>query len=202
MCGKVLRTHDPRYGNGGEYPKWLKDYFWAIVEANAHLFNAAVRDSIRERKPSPGLVKEVKRVASLKGCFTLTGRLRAKAPYCARHNTIFQGLAADGAKLALWKLWRAGYRIVNFIHDEFLIEVPKTSDLTEQAQTIRRMMVEGMAEVVPDLTVKVSYCATDRWHKSAPASRENEPVTLWRPASSSPCHLHEHTTNPQHALDV
>jgi hypothetical protein len=49
--------------------------------------------------------------------FALTGRLRAAATYSARHNTVFQELAADGSKLALWLLWRAGYRIVNFIHD-------------------------------------------------------------------------------------
>jgi hypothetical protein len=66
--------------------------------------------------------------------FTLTGRLRANASYCARHNTVFQGLAADGAKLALWLLWRAGYRIVNFIHDEVLIEIPVDSRLDGTCQ--------------------------------------------------------------------
>ena len=65
--------------------------------------------------------------------FTLTGRLRAKASFCARHNTVFQGLAADGAKLGLWNLWRAGFRIVNFIHDEVLVEVPAKSNLAHQA---------------------------------------------------------------------
>ena len=58
-----------------------------------------------------------------RGVFTLTGRLGAAAAYCARHNTVFQGLAADGAKLALWQLYRAGYRIVNFVHDEIVVEV-------------------------------------------------------------------------------
>src|SRR5690349_1939663 len=40
--------------------------------------------------------------------FTLTGRLRANATYTARRNRPFQRLAADGAKLALWRFWRAG----------------------------------------------------------------------------------------------
>jgi hypothetical protein len=28
------------------------------------------------------------------------------------------GLAADGAKLAMWNLYMVGYRIIGFIHDE------------------------------------------------------------------------------------
>jgi len=32
---------------------------------------------------------------------TLTGRLRGYPAYCAAKNTVFQGLAADGAKRAL-----------------------------------------------------------------------------------------------------
>jgi len=99
--------------------------------------------------------------------FTYTGRLRAKATYSARHNTVFQGLAADGAKLGLWYVWRAGYRIVNFIHDELLVAVPAGSNLAHHAEIIRYLMLKGMEAVVPDVAVDVEYTISDRWHKKA-----------------------------------
>jgi hypothetical protein len=36
---------------------------------------------------------------------TMTGRLRGKVGFAQSRNTPFQGLAADGAKLALWGLY-------------------------------------------------------------------------------------------------
>jgi hypothetical protein len=69
--------------------------------------------------------------------------LRASATSSARHNTMFQGLAADGAKLALWKLWRAGYRLVNFIHDEILVELPERTNLALHAEVAGRTRAIG-----------------------------------------------------------
>ena len=113
----------------------------------------------------------------------MTGRLRANASYCARHNTLFQGLAADGAKLALWRLWRAGYRIVNFIHDEVLIEVAEESDLLQHGETIRQIMIQAMQEVVPDVRIDVGYTASRRWYKAAQKLLDAEGrLLLWEPA--------------------
>ena len=115
------------------------------------------------------------------GVFTLTGRLRANATYTARHNSVFQGLAADGAKLGLWKLWRAGYRIVNFIHDEVLIEVPASSNLALHAQVVRRLMINGMREVIPDVRINAEFVVTDRWYKKAGlALGKNGKLMAWR----------------------
>lgn len=122
------------------------------------------------------------------GVFTLTGRLRANASYCARHNTVFQGLAADGAKLAMWKLWRAGYRIINFIHDQFLLEVPANSALKSHADTIQQLMITGRKQVVPDLKLGVSYAATDRWRKAAEAvfDTTRTRLLLWQRPQKQP----------------
>jgi DNA polymerase I-like protein with 3'-5' exonuclease and polymerase domains len=102
--------------------------------------------------------------------FTLTGRLRAAAGFTARRNTVFQGLTSDGAKLALWRVWRAGFRVVNFVHDELLVEVPAGSDLTAHAGRVQTLMVEGMRAVLPDVRVGVEYAATARWAKGAKAT--------------------------------
>jgi hypothetical protein len=155
--------------DGRAYSREQTDFFWSKLDENLDLIPVDFRGAVQARHPSAVLQRAVMRLADRASVVTLTGRLRANASYCARHNTVFQGLAADGAKLALWDLWRAGYRIVNFIHDEVLVEVPATSDLTGHAQNIARLMIKGMQQVVPDVRVDVKFAAADRWHKSAKA---------------------------------
>ena len=36
-----------------------------------------------------------------------------------------------------WKLWRADYRLVNFIHDEILVELPVHTNLALHAEIVR-----------------------------------------------------------------
>ena len=66
-----------------------------------------------------------------------------------------QGLAADGAIYALWGLMRAGYTIVNFIHDEVIIEVAEGGNLPTKIADIERLMITGMQTVVPGANVRV-----------------------------------------------
>jgi len=66
-----------------------------------------------------------------------------------------QGLAADGAIYALWLLMRAGYTIVNFIHDEVIIEIPEDENLPAKIVDIERLMIQGMQKVVPGANVRV-----------------------------------------------
>jgi hypothetical protein len=53
------------------------------------------------------------------------------------------------------------YRIVTAVHDLVLVEVPVGSDLKEHAEQIRRLMIDGMKAVVPDVTVDVSDADKD-----------------------------------------
>ena len=76
---------------------------------------------------------------SATGRFTVrhiqSNRLRGGCSYTSGANTYFQGLAADGAKSAMWSLTKAmysdyasplyGVRCWAFIHDEFLFEGPE-----------------------------------------------------------------------------
>ena len=80
---------------------------------------------------------------------------------------MFQGLAADGAKLALWHVWRAGYKITNFVHDELVVAVPKNRNLAREAEQIAQLMRTGMQEVVPDIRIDVEWDLVDRWSKDA-----------------------------------
>ena len=86
--------------------------------------------------------------------FTLTGRKRGNTSYCAEKNTPFQGLAADGAKLALYNLDKAGFKVVGFVHDEVITEVKRdrAKELLKQQEEI---MVNSMLQVVPDVKISV-----------------------------------------------
>lgn len=182
MCMKTVKVASPETNAGKPYPASDVDYFWSRLEANASLLPSKFQQAVQQRQPSIRLQRAVMGLVGRAGVFTFTGRLRADATYSGRHNTIFQGLAADGAKLALWLLWRARYRIVNFVHDQVLIEVPADSDLKKHAKKIRRLMIDGMQAVVPDVKVDVKYAATDRWHKDAEAVFNTKgKLVLWHP---------------------
>jgi hypothetical protein len=188
MLLKVLKEPAPVTSAGKPYSPADIDYLWAQVEGRADALPTTLHGLVTSRQPSAKLQGAVLRVAGHAPVFTLTGRLRAGASFAARRNTVFQGLAADGAKLALWRLWRAGYRVVNFIHDEVLVEVPVGDDLRRHAEEIRRHMVEGMREVVPDVKVDVEYAACDRWYKKAKPvmTPDGRGLAVWRPATSDP----------------
>jgi DNA polymerase I-like protein with 3'-5' exonuclease and polymerase domains len=97
--------------------------------------------------------------------WTLTGRLRTGCRFTESRNTPFQALAADGAKNALWQLWLRGYKIVAFIHDEIVVEVPSPHAEVEKDRVVR-VMVEAMEEVLGHgIPVEVEAHIAERWTK-------------------------------------
>ena len=111
---------------------------------------------------SPELKREILDLTAVQ---TRTGRIRAACTYTAARNTPFQGLAADGAKIALYCLQQAGYRVSNFIHDEFVIELPDRDGVGDQARTVESIVVAAMRQVVPDVAVRTEWFITERWQK-------------------------------------
>lgn len=186
MCLKVLRCPEPRYQDGRPYDSDDVDFFWKHVAAKLSLVPSEFRGAIRERRASERLQRAIMRLVGRGGVFTLTGRLRANATYSARHNCVFQGLAADGAKLALWLIWRAGYRIVNFVHDEVIIEIAQTTRKRLHAEIIRHLMIVGMKAVVPDVQVDIEYAMSTHWYKKAkPRLDSGGRLTCWHPKSDT-----------------
>lgn len=111
---------------------------------------------------------------------TLTGRVRGGALFTEAKNTPFQGLAADGAKLALWRLVAEGYRPVAFVHDEIVVEVPAHGDehkgvfyfrdpgpdiAAGHAKRVVEIMQQEMAQLLGGVPVKVEYTIADYWAK-------------------------------------
>ncbi|KNC46341.1 uncharacterized protein AMSG_02793 [Thecamonas trahens ATCC 50062] len=97
---------------------------------------------------------------------TLTGRVRGCVNFTQARNTPFSGLAADGAKLALWDLFHSGYRIVGFVHDEIIVELPETSDLDRHVAEIRAIAEHAMAPLCADIPIQTAFTLSYRWHKS------------------------------------
>jgi hypothetical protein len=121
---------------------------------------------------------------------TLTGRVRNGCSFTQAKNTPFQGLAADGAKLALFELVRRGWRVVGFIHDEVLVEVPEGCDYDEKAGELVDVLVTSMRRVCPNVNVECGDpVVMTRWSKDAePVRDELQRLRPWspEPESSSP----------------
>ena len=102
-----------------------------------------------------------------------SGRIRSNIDYCQLKNNPFQGLAADGAKEALYELVRQGFRVVNFIHDEFLIEVPEEGNLKAAESHVKEILISSMAKHCPDVKIKVDAKWMKRWSKNSSLNIES-----------------------------
>jgi DNA polymerase-1 len=109
-----------------------------------------------------------------------SNRLRAGVFYCVACNSFFQGLGADAAKAAGYLIARACYydresplygcRIVNFVHDEWILEVPDDEGhvrATAAADELARLMIVGAEPYVPDVPMGAEPQLMRRWSKKA-----------------------------------
>jgi hypothetical protein len=106
-----------------------------------------------------------------------TDRMRGNCTYTQASNTMFQGLGADCALRALWYLSRACYtdrnsplfgcRPVNFAHDEFFVEIPEDDRMHERAEALKKIVLDGANELLPDVKTKTSPVIMRYWSKEA-----------------------------------
>ncbi|WP_240907072.1 DNA polymerase [Paludisphaera rhizosphaerae] len=103
-----------------------------------------------------------------RGIVTSSGRIRGVVNYTQARNTPFQGVAADAAKLALWHLIRDGHRVVAFIHDEFVVELPKSGvDHLAEARKIELILNRAMESATPGIPSACEFVLSRRWSKDA-----------------------------------
>lgn len=89
-------------------------------------------------------------------------RIRLCDRYTSACNTLFQGLAADAIKLAMWNITKEahtdrssplwGYKICAMIHDEILMEGPEDR-ADEAAARLSEMMIEAAEVFCPDIPI-------------------------------------------------
>ena len=172
MLLKVLGDPSPQYKDGRPYEAEKVDYFWDAAQRLADILpgndkkQQRLTEQLRRRQPSRELRSAVVKHFDKTPVMSATGRIRAGAKSTASRNTIFQSVAADGGLLALWKLFRAGYRLVAFIHDEIVVEIPVGSDRDAHAAEIARLMIEGMHEVIPGMLLKVETFVSPSFSKA------------------------------------
>src|SRR5262249_17445114 len=109
MLFKVLRDETPttNRGLGRPYTAEEIDFFWDAAQKTPLNPKPNPQAKRKKRQPDKRLWEAVRNWAGRRPVFTVTGRLRAHATFCSSRNTIFQGTAADGAILGLWRVWRA-----------------------------------------------------------------------------------------------
>jgi DNA adenine methylase len=120
---------------------------------------------LQAREPSAQLARRICQA----GVATTTGRIRGSVKFTQAKNSPFQGLAADGAALALFALIRAGIRVVAFVHDEIIAEVTAENGSVAQADVkqIEHIMVREMARVCGDIVPSVKSAVMERWAKGS-----------------------------------
>jgi site-specific DNA-adenine methylase len=176
---KVLRDPEPKRTDGQPYKPVFVDRIWTTLAALNK--DPDLADDLANRRPSRQLAVRV----CLAGVSTLTGRIRGGVTFTQARNTPFQGLAADGVALALFALVRAGFRVVGFIHDAFLIELPDEGGYVQLAKVreAENIICKAMAGVLglADLPVSVESKLARRWYKGAGLVIEGDKVLPWVP---------------------
>lgn len=95
---------------------------------------------------------------------TLTGRIKANCHYSSFLNLGFQGLSADGAKLALYEIMKEGLDMSAFIHDAVVVET-EASKAEDTKAKLEELMIKGMKQVIPDVAIGVESQITERFSK-------------------------------------
>src|SRR4029077_4189500 len=127
---------DPKRLDGKPYQPSFVSRIWASLRGLNR--NPELSEALTKRQPSEELAARICHA----GVATLTGRIRGRVHYSQARNTPFQGLAADGAALALFALVREGFRVVGFVHDEVLVELP------DEGGFVSESVVERVTEIM------------------------------------------------------
>lgn len=106
----------------------------------------------------------------------ITGFVRGDVGYTDGCNHLFQHLAAQGAKRALYRAAREAYaepdspffgsRPVVFVHDEIIAEVPEGRAAAASSR-LAQIMCEEMALLIPDVKITASPTLMRYWTKDA-----------------------------------
>jgi len=136
-------------------------------------------------------------------CYTTPlGMHRARCTYTAVCNGLsMQSPGAEGAKNAVILTVRAcldpnsksilangGGFVVDFVHDELLVELRDDDQLHERAQAVRALMEEGLRRVITDVPVKAQPVLMRRWSKEADVVTDKATgrLLVWEPKKPQP----------------
>ena len=170
-------TEDP---NGEVYEADLVAHVWLCLEQLNQ--NPNLDAEISAQEPSSLLMRRIFYGDAL----TISGRLRGHVGFSQKANTPFQGLAADGNKLALFRLLRAGFQVCGFIHDEMLILIPYGCNHAEAVAQVQEILTDAMQELCPDIPIATEFLVADRWYKDVTQPYDEQGrICVYRGAESA-----------------
>ena len=136
----------------------FKRFVWGVLSKLNN--DISLEMPLRSQRGSPSLRRRI----FGNTVSTLTGRVRGAAEYTESCNTQFQGLASDGAKLALYAVSQI-YPVVAFVHDELVVEVPE-GNAEFHGRIIEKLMCENMDKVLGGFVrSEVEWVVSDSWSK-------------------------------------
>lgn len=122
----------------------------------------------------------------------ISGRVRGQISFTEAANGFFSGLTADGAKEALFNVAEVMYvdrnsplygsRMVNYIHDEVIAELP-IDGAHDAAIELARIMCESMARFITCVPITATPALMSRWYKNASAVYDSKGrLKPWEPS--------------------
>jgi len=160
----------------------------------SHRFASTLRDAWFRRWPE--MRPYFEKAASVSGDFGskrvkhfYSNRIRGGVRFTQAANTLFQGLVADGAKMAVFAVQKECWidstspmyqcRPVVFIHDEILMETPEEI-VDSAAKRLSHVMNREMQKVMPDVPITSEAHAMSRWFKNAePVYDDSGKLKIW-----------------------
>lgn len=197
-CGKPFVFGKPggmgdkgiqRFAAGPKY-----NVFLSLEEA--HAYGLSWQQMCPEHAP---YFKYIRHATERQGYITqlVSNRIRGGGSYPENSNSLFQALAADTAKAAVYEVQRACYTgrdsqgtrypalhgsyVLDFVHDEAIGESPidRASEACQEAAGIMR---RGAQEWLPHVPPDAEPCLMRRWMKEASIVRgEDGRIKAWEP---------------------
>lgn len=165
QLGKALSvTRKMLAGKLSEKEQKYAPRIWYALARIAHYIRANISKEVHKSILSKQSTPEVESALFGGTAYTPTGRLRSGCNYSQYRNSPFQGLAADGAKLALFNLTAAGYRVVGFLHDEIIVEIEEIYAEKAFAE-VQQIMNVSMSKVLGSVPSSVSGHVGTTWEK-------------------------------------
>jgi hypothetical protein len=177
-CIHKVLAGEPKRADGQDYQRTFVSRIWSSLAGLNK--NPELKEALEKRQPSVELAAKVCHA----GVATLSGRIRGRVRYSQARNTPFQGLASDGAALALFELIKEGFRVVGFVHDEILVELPDEGGYVseEKVRRVKEIMCREMESVlVGDIPVGCKAALSTRWSKEAKLVVKDGKVYPWVP---------------------
>lgn len=157
--GTVLQTYVHRVRGGSTFTQACNSYFQGLAADCAKQAGFLIARACYVGFPNPGdlVVKDRRGVVEVVG----------------------DDWDLEQARLEGYRSVLFGARPVNFVHDEFIVEVDDDEYASESAEEVARLMIVGASKFLPDVPPLAEPYLMRRWSKSAKPVRVDGRLVPW-----------------------